>query len=171
MRQVRCILGKEGLCSKTEQCFQRSSSSLIQIINTILEIRRRTHSEQDYGERLVGSGGWKNWTWANNVRWHPGLHQEKSREMILPFYSVCEIPPVSSSGVSSIRGIWLDLLDQVQRNPQRWSEDWSTSLVKTGQECWGCSALRAEGSRETLLWPYSTWKGLTKKRESDFLHG
>jgi len=39
------------------------------------------------------------------------------------------------------------------------------------EERLGCSAWRREGSRETLLQPFSTWRGTTRKLKRDFLRG
>jgi len=50
----------------------------------------------------------------------------------------------------------LELLEQGQRRPQKWSESWSTSAVRKGWESWGCSACRREGCGETLARPFST---------------
>jgi len=57
----------------------------------------------------------------------------------------------------------VDLLERVQRRPQKCSEGWSTSPVRTGRESWGCSAWRREGCGETLEQPSSTLKGAYKK--------
>ncbi|KAK4831333.1 hypothetical protein QYF61_016822 [Mycteria americana] len=49
----------------------------------------------------------------------------------------------------------MELLERVQRRPQKWSEGWNTSAVEKGWESWGCSAWRREGCGETLLWPFN----------------
>jgi len=59
----------------------------------------------------------------------------------------------------------VDLLEQVQRRTQKWSEGWSTSAVRKGWECWGCSAWRREGSGETLEQPSSAWKACKEAGE------
>ena len=50
----------------------------------------------------------------------------------------------------------MDLLERVQRRPEKWSEGWSTSPMRKGWGSWGCSAWRREGWGKTLLRPFST---------------
>ena len=54
--------------------------------------------------------------------------------------------------------------------PWRWSKGWNTSPVRTGWWAWPSLAWRREGSGETSLLPSSTWRELTRRRETDFLH-
>jgi len=65
----------------------------------------------------------------------------------------------------------MDLLERVQRRPQKLSEGWSTSATRKGWESWSSSAWRREGSGEILLWPFSTERGPTRKLERDVLQG
>jgi len=53
----------------------------------------------------------------------------------------------------------MELLEWVQRRPQKRSEGWSTSPVRKGWESWGHWARRREGSGETLQKPSSIWRG------------
>ena len=54
---------------------------------------------------------------------------------------------------------------------QKRSEGWNTSPVSAGWESWGCSAWRREGSKETLLLPSSTWRGLQESWRGTFDKG
>ena len=59
---------------------------------------------------------------------------------------------------------YMDLLEWVQRRPQKWSEGWYPSAVRKGWESWGCSAWRREGSRDGRLIAASQYlKGAYKK--------
>ena len=55
--------------------------------------------------------------------------------------------------------------------PQRWSEGWSNSAVRTGWGSWGCSAWRREGSGVTLEQPSSTFRGLQEGWRGAFHKG
>ena len=75
----------------------------------------------------------------------------RAREGILPISSVLVRPHLASC-----IQLWspqhrkdTDLLEWVQRRPQRWSECCSTSPMRKGWESWGCSAWRREGSGDT----------------------
>ena len=57
--------------------------------------------------------------------------------------------PVSSSGALSTGKAW-SCWSKSRKEPQKWSEGWSTSPMRTGCESWGCSAWRREGCGETL---------------------
>jgi len=82
----------------------------------------------------------------------------RSREGILPLCSTL-VRPHRESCVQ----LWsphnkkdTDLVEWVQRRPQKWSQGWNTSSMKKGWESWGCSAWRREGSGETSLQHSST---------------
>ena len=94
-----------------------------------------------------------------NMRWQCGLATQKanhilgciktsvtsrSREVILPLYSALMRPHLKY-----YISLWghqyktdMDLLERVQRRPQKWSEGWNTSPMKEG---WERSAWRREG--------------------------
>ena len=87
------------------------------------------------------------------------------REVILPLCSILVRPHLKSC-----IQLWspqcrkdMDLLEGVQRRPQKWSEGWSVSPTRKGWESWGSSVCRREGSRETLLWPFCIlWRPIGK---------
>ena len=56
---------------------------------------------------------------------------------------------VFSSGATNIRRTWT-CWSESGGGPQRGSQGWSSSPMKTGWESWGCSAWRREGSGEPL---------------------
>ena len=76
--------------------------------------------------------------------------------------------PVSRSGALSTGRIWT-CWSGARGGPQRWSGGWSTSAMRKGWGSWGCSAWRREGCGESLLWPFSTWRGLIGKKGKIFL--
>jgi len=43
--------------------------------------------------------------------------------------------------------------------------------MRTGGECWGCSAWRREGTAQTFFWPFSALRGLISKMGTGFLAG
>jgi len=43
--------------------------------------------------------------------------------------------------------------------------------MRTGWESWGCSGWRREGCGETLLWCFSTYRGLTGNTGTNILAG
>jgi len=55
--------------------------------------------------------------------------------------------------------------------PQRWSEGWSASPMRTGRGSWACSAWRREGFKETSLQSSSIYTGIIKRRQINFLLG
>jgi len=65
----------------------------------------------------------------------------------------------------------MELLEQVQRRPQRWSKGWSTSPMRKDWESWGYSACRREGSGETSEQPSSSWREPTGKMGKIFSAG
>lgn len=85
--------------------------------------------------------------WAALKEESPGV--TRLREENLPLYSILMRPHWQC---------WVHLwgpqhridMEQVQRKGhKRWSEEWNTSLTKTGWENWSCSALIREGSIKT----------------------
>ena len=88
----------------------------------------------------------------------------RSREGILPFCSTLVRPQLESCVQlwSPQHSKDIDLLERVQRRPQKCSEGWSTSRVRKGWKSWGFSAWRREGCRETLLQSASKWRGLIR---------
>ena len=87
------------------------------------------------------SVGWrlsalKNWVWGSNVYLQPRK------------------PVISSHSQWYKTGT--DLLERVQRSPQKWSEGWNTSPVRKGWDSWGCSAWKRGVFGETLFWCFST---------------
>jgi len=91
----------------------------------------------------------------------PNSVASRATEGILPLCSNLVRPHLESCIQLWSPQHWkdMDLLEWVQRRPQRWYEGWNTSALRKGWETWGCSAWRREGSRETLLWTFSTYKG------------
>ena len=68
-----------------------------------------------------------------------------SREMLLPLYSVLWDPAwgtASIAGAPSTKKTW-SCWSRSRGGPQRWSQDWSTSAVRTSWESWGFSAWRS----------------------------
>jgi len=82
-----------------------------------------------------------------------------------PIWSKASKPGAPSTG--RMQSCW----NGSRGGPWRWPEDWSTCPVKKGWGDGACLAWRREVSKETLLWPCSTWRELTSKRGNDFLHG
>jgi len=73
---------------------------------------------------------------------------------------------VSRSGAPKKRRAW-SCWRASRGGPQRWSDGWSTSPMKTGWESWGFSAWRKEGS-EGPQQPSRTVRGPTGKLGRDF---
>ena len=106
-----------------------------------------------------------------------GLHQEKCGQQV----EEADSAPLLRSGETHLEScvqLWspqhtkgMDLLEQIQRRPQKWSEGWSTSPVRKGWESWGSSAWRREGCGETLEQPSSTFRGPTEKMGTIFSAG
>jgi len=82
----------------------------------------------------------------------------RAREVILPLCSTLVRPHLESY---STRGPQYktnkDLLERVQRRTMRGLEQLSCEDRLRG---WGCSAWRKEGSEETLLCPFNTFRTL-----------
>ena len=131
-------------------------------------LRRRT-----WGCWLMRSSAW-----PSNVRSQPrkepysGLHPQQHGQQVeggdsAPLLHFETPPGVLCPALEPQHRTDVDLLERVQRRPQKWSEGWNTSAVRKGWESWGCSAWRREGSRKSLLEPFSTWRP-TGKQEEDF---
>lgn len=76
---------------------------------------------------------------------HPKLHEQQVKGGdCVPLPCPCDTPPAVL--------LWdsVDLSEQAQRRPQKWSEGWSISPLRTGWESWNCSSWRRKGSRVTL---------------------
>lgn len=85
---------------------------------------------------------------------HPEPHELQERERILPLCSTVKIHPehcIQLWGPQYMKN--MDLPEQVQRRPQRGSEGWSISAMKTGLRELGLSSLE-----KRCLWEnYSTF--------------
>ena len=91
----------------------------------------------------------------------------RSREMILPLCSALVRPHLESCAQ-----LWspqhrkdMDLLERGQMRPQKWSEGWSTSLVRAG------AVQPGEDPRKTLEQPFSAWRGLQDSWRGTFYKG
>ena len=110
--------------------------------------------------RMLGSlASWRGWP-AGRGRWlcpSPPL-------LWGPIWSTASRPGAPSTGRmwSSCSG---------SRGGPLWSEGWNTSPMKKGWRNWDCLAWRKEGSRETSLWPSSTWRERINRRGNGCLWG
>jgi len=124
----------------------------------------------------------KSWTWANSVRSQsrrPAVYWSASGEVwpagrgrgfcpSTPLWWDHSWGPVSSSRALSARRTWSCWRRSVG-GPQKWSEGWNYSCGRKGWESWDCPAWRRDSGRYTLLRPCSSWRGLIRKMETDFL--
>lgn len=72
----------------------------------------------------------------------------------------------SSSGVLRTGRTWTC---ESREGPPRWSQEPNTSPRMKAWKSWNCSTLKRESSGETLLWLFSTWRGLIRRMETVFL--
>ena len=107
----------------------------------------------------------KSWTGVGKVclqRRKPTVSPAASKEAwpagqgrwFCPFTQLCWDSTWSKSSCCEARNIrtcWIESRGQ----SWRWAEGWSRSPVRNDWESWACPAWRREGSRETLLWPFS----------------
>jgi len=132
---------------------------------------------------------WEDW-WMQSCTWPGNVCSQPRKSIISWAASPAAWPPGRERGFCPSAPLWwdphlescvqlwspqhstdMDLLERGQRRPQRWPTGWSTSPTRKGWESWGCSDWRREGSRETLLQPSSTCRGLIGKMGRDFLAG
>ena len=96
----------------------------------------------------------------------------KSREVILPLYSTIMRPHlqfcVQLWGPQHKKD--MDLLERVQRRPQRRSGGWNTSLMGTDREL-GLFSLEKRRPKGDLIAAFQYLKGATGKMERDSLSG
>ena len=129
--------------------------------------------------RIWGYWGEKSWTWADNVHLQPrrptvswpaskAARPEGWRRWFCPSALLSQVPYLDSciEPWSPRHKKNMELLERVQRRPQKWSEGWSTSAMRKGWESWGCWTWRREGCGETLLRPCNTQMRLTRKMET-----
>jgi len=119
--------------------------------------------EQPCQEGLGGTGVWKAGhdpsvcARSPEGQQYPGLHHQQRGQQGEGRDSAPPAPlwwdptwsPASSCGVLSTGRTWT-CWSGSRGGPQKFSEGWSTSPMRTGRESWGCSAWRTEGSRESL---------------------
>jgi len=124
----------------------------------------------------IGPRGQKAWhettvcTWNQEGQKYSGLHQQKCGQQAeggsCPHYTLPFWGPTwstaSRSGAPSIRKI-LSFWSRSREGPQRWSENWSITLMKKGRESCFFLAWRKE--------VFSTWGELISRTETNFLHG
>jgi len=119
-------------------------------------------------EKDLGFWWTRSWKWASSVRLLPGMptaswaaskeRWQQGRKGIVPLCSALLRPPLQYwvQAWGSQHNKDMELLESVQRRPQRYSEGWSTSPMKKGWRSWAGSAWGREGSGETSLQPSST---------------
>ena len=141
--------------------------------------------EQPCGEGFGGSWWTRSWTWASSARLQPRrptvfwaalkkgvASMERERWLSLcaqllwgPIWSTSTRPGASST--RKAQNSWY----KSRGGPLRWSEGCSTSATKKGWGNWACGAWKREGSRETSVWPSSTWREHINRSGIDCLHG
>ena len=132
--------------------------------STVIKSGRRTHWEQPYGKGLGSPDVWK-------VLHEPAALAAQKGNCILGCIKrevasrVMEVTPSllcpyeTSSGVlCPDRGPQYkkdrELMEQLQRRPQRWWKGWSTSPMKKGWGSWACLAWRRLWGDLTVAFQY-----------------